>query len=172
MSDFDFQPYRDFILLDGDKQRALYTPTDALLPLQVGMVNRGEQTDSSQESVVEQLPVLDGLQKYILGDGREHVILAGRPGSGKSTALQQLRLALATEGLVPVLVQLKGDRCTFKDPSTLTLISSLRDFVAKKTKDSVSTYYQILSRRIQEACEFYNYDIHCSPPVQTQSSEG
>jgi hypothetical protein len=36
MPDFDFQPYRDFILLDGDKQRALYTPTDALLPLQVG----------------------------------------------------------------------------------------------------------------------------------------
>jgi HEAT repeat protein/energy-coupling factor transporter ATP-binding protein EcfA2 len=110
MSDFDFQPYRDFILLDGDKQRALYTPTDALLPLQVGMVAQGEQTDSSQERVVEQLPVLDGLRKYALGDQREHVILAGRPGSGKSTALQQLRLALATEGLVPVLVQLKGDR--------------------------------------------------------------
>jgi hypothetical protein len=62
--------------------------------------------------------------------------------------------------------------CTFKDPSTLTLISSLRDFVAKSTKDSVSTYYQILSRRIQEACGFYNYDIHCSPPIQTQTSEG
>jgi HEAT repeat protein len=113
MSDFDFQPYRDFILLDGDKRRALYTPTDALLPLQVGMVaqrEQGDQTDSSQERVVEQLPVLEGLRKYALGDQREHVILAGRPGSGKSTALQQLRLALAAEGLVPVLVQLKGDR--------------------------------------------------------------
>jgi predicted NACHT family NTPase len=110
MPDFDFQPYRDFVLLDGDKQRASYTPTDALLPLQVGMVAQREQTDSSQERTVEQLPVLEGLRKYALGDSREHVILAGRPGSGKSTALQQLRLALAAEGLVPVLVQLKGDR--------------------------------------------------------------
>jgi predicted NACHT family NTPase len=113
MSDFDFQPYRDFILLDGDKQQALYTPTDALLPLQVGMIaqrEQGDQANSSQERTVEQLPVLEGLRKYALGDGREHVILAGRPGSGKSTALQQLRLALAAEGLVPVLVQLKGDR--------------------------------------------------------------
>jgi hypothetical protein len=113
MPDFNFQPYRDFILLDGDKQWALYTPTDTLLPLQVGMIaqrERGDQTDFSQERVVEQLPVLDGLRKYALGDQKEHVILAGRPGSGKSTALQQLRLALAAEGLVPVLVQLKGDR--------------------------------------------------------------
>ncbi len=113
MSDFDFQPYRDFILLDGNKQRALYTPTDALLPLQVGMIAQQEledQTESSPTRKVEQLPVLEGLRKYALGNPREHVILAGRPGSGKSTALQQLRLALAAEGLVPVLVQLKGDR--------------------------------------------------------------
>jgi predicted NACHT family NTPase len=113
MPDFDFQPYRDFILLDGDKHRALYTPTDALLLLQVAMLaqrEHGDQIDSSQERMVEQLPVLEGLRKYALGDQKEHVILAGRPGSGKSTALQQLRLVLAAEGLVPILVQLKGDR--------------------------------------------------------------
>jgi hypothetical protein len=51
MSDFDFQPYRDFILLDGDKQRALYTPTDALLPLQVGMIDRRElEIDGAKSS--------------------------------------------------------------------------------------------------------------------------
>jgi energy-coupling factor transporter ATP-binding protein EcfA2 len=117
MSDFDFQPYRDFILFDGDKQQALYTPTDALLPLQVGMIaqqEQGEQIESSPEKKVKQLPVLEGLRKYALGDRREHVILAGRPGSGKSTALQQLRLALAAEGLVPVLVQLKGNTGIFE----------------------------------------------------------
>jgi NB-ARC domain len=107
MSDFDFQPYRDFILLDGDEQRASYTPTDALLPLQVGTT--GQQGRDRSKSSSEQLPVLDGLRKYALGDKREHVILSGRPGSGKSTALWQLRLALAAEGLVPVLVKLKGN---------------------------------------------------------------
>ncbi len=105
MSDFDFQPYRYFVLSDGDNQRAFYTPTDALLPLQVGMAGQHEQ-----EMDRVQLPVLDGLRKYVLGDKREHVILAGRPGSGKSTALHQLRLALAAESLVPILVQLKGNR--------------------------------------------------------------
>jgi DNA polymerase III delta prime subunit len=109
MSDFDFQPYRDFILRDDGKRRALYTPTDALLPLQVGMIAQREQGESSPERMVKQLPVLEGLRKYALGDEREHVILAGKPGSGKSTALWQLRLALADEGLVPVLVQLKGN---------------------------------------------------------------
>jgi HEAT repeat protein len=113
MSDFDFQPYRDFILLDGDRQQALYTPTDALLPLQVGIIAQQELRDQIQSSparAVEKLPVLDGLRKYALGEKRKHVILSGRPGSGKSTALQQLRLALAAEGLMPILVQLKGDR--------------------------------------------------------------
>jgi HEAT repeat protein len=111
MSDFDFQPYRDFILCDDGKRRSLYTPTDALLPLQVGMIaqrEQGDQAESSPERMVKQLPVLEGLREYGLGDEREHVILAGKPGSGKSTALWQLRLALADEGLVPVLVQLKG----------------------------------------------------------------
>jgi HEAT repeat protein len=78
MSDFDFQPYRDFILLDGDKQRALYTPTDALLLLQVGTLDRrkqGVQTESLPERTAEQLPVLEGLRKYALGDKRELVAL-------------------------------------------------------------------------------------------------
>jgi hypothetical protein len=56
--------------------------------------------------------------------------------------------------------------CVFKDPSTLTLISSLRDFAAKNIDASLSTYYQILSRRIQEICKFYNYDIYRTPPIQ------
>ena len=102
------------MLLNCDKQRGLYTPTDALLPLPVSMLTQRErgwdQKDSSPEKTVEQLPVLDGLRKYALAEQREHIILSGRPGSGKSTALQQLRLVLAIEGLVPVLVQLKGDR--------------------------------------------------------------
>jgi energy-coupling factor transporter ATP-binding protein EcfA2 len=114
MTDFDFQPYRDFVLRHYGKQLVLYTPTDASLPLPVGMSfqpdQRMDRTESLPKRTVELLPVLDGLRKYGLGDQKEHVLLSGRPGSGKSTALQQLRLVLAAEGGVPVLVQLKGDR--------------------------------------------------------------
>jgi DNA polymerase III delta prime subunit len=115
MSDFDFQPYRDFILRQHEQQQTLYTPTDVLLPLQVGTLAKLDQRlEKDQEtpttSQEKQFPVLDELRKYALGDRREHIILSGRPGLGKSTALQQLRRNLAAEGLVPVLVQLKGDR--------------------------------------------------------------
>lgn len=115
MSDFDFQPYRNFILLNGDKQWAVYTPTDALLPLQVEILaKRDQKLEKDQEIPIEhqeeQLPVLEGLRKYALGANREHIILAGKPGYGKSTALQQLQLALVAEGLVPILLQLKGSK--------------------------------------------------------------
>jgi HEAT repeat protein len=58
---------------------------------------------------VEQLGVLEGLQKY----ASAHVLLIGRPGSGKSTALVRLLLeeAAAAErgesGKIPVLVELR-----------------------------------------------------------------
>jgi predicted NACHT family NTPase len=54
-----------------------------------------EREEEVREKRVEQFPVLAGLRKYALGDEREHVLLAGRPGSGKSTALRQLVLELA-----------------------------------------------------------------------------
>jgi HEAT repeat protein len=107
MSDFDFQDYLSAIALHYGQQRDLYTLTDALLPLEAQSVEREEE---GRERRVEQFPVLAGLRKYALGDEREHVLLAGRPGSGKSTALRQLVVELAADGLVPVLVQLKGDR--------------------------------------------------------------
>jgi energy-coupling factor transporter ATP-binding protein EcfA2 len=116
MPDFDFQPYLDFVQRHYSETQGLYTPTDAVLPLKVQSVEKNDRTSGEQENdrkssrKVEQLPVLDGLRKYALGDDREHVLLAGRPGSGKSMALRQLVVALASEGQVPVLIQLKGDR--------------------------------------------------------------
>jgi energy-coupling factor transporter ATP-binding protein EcfA2 len=132
MSEFDFQPYLSAIALHYAKDDQFYTPTDALLPLEVRAVERQEKAD--QEKRVEQFPVLEGLRRYALGERREHVLLAGRPGSGKSTALRQLVVALAEApqppilgeheldnivqspqywgfgGQIPVLVQLKADR--------------------------------------------------------------
>jgi HEAT repeat protein/energy-coupling factor transporter ATP-binding protein EcfA2 len=104
----EFEPYLKAIARLYSQQNALYTPTDALLPLEARSVE--QQDKQPQERQVEQFPVLTGLRKYALGEEREHVLLAGRPGSGKSTALKQLAIALAEEGQVPVLVQLKGDR--------------------------------------------------------------
>jgi HEAT repeat protein/energy-coupling factor transporter ATP-binding protein EcfA2 len=109
----DFQPYREAVIDHYSQQCHLYTPTDALLPLEARSVERQAQDEGQKqqpEKMGEPFPVLDGLRKYALGTKREHVLLAGRPGSGKSTTLRQLAVSLAEEGQVPVLVQLKGDR--------------------------------------------------------------
>jgi HEAT repeat protein/energy-coupling factor transporter ATP-binding protein EcfA2 len=108
-----FQPYRKAVIDHYSQQCHLYTPTDALLPLEARSVERQAQDEGQKqqpEKMGEPFPVLDGLRKYALGTKREHVLLAGRPGSGKSTTLRQLAMSLAQEGQVPVLIQLKGDR--------------------------------------------------------------
>jgi hypothetical protein len=62
-----------------------------------------------QEQKVERWDVLDGLRRY----AGEHVLLIGRPGSGKSTALQRLLLEEAKRALddanacIPVLLELR-----------------------------------------------------------------
>jgi predicted NACHT family NTPase len=68
--------------------------------------------------------VLEGLRKYALGRERQHVLLAGRPGSGKSTTLKRLRLELADAEIadstqpIPIYIQLK------RDSSPLELIAN------------------------------------------------
>jgi predicted NACHT family NTPase len=105
MSEFDFRNYLSAIVTHYSNQRHLYTLTDVLLPLEARSVEREED---DREKRVEQFPVLAGLRRYALGDDREHVLLAGRPGSGKSTALRQLVVELVADGMVPVLVQLRS----------------------------------------------------------------
>ncbi len=62
-----------------------------------------------QEQKVERWDVLDGLRRH----AAEHVLLIGRPGSGKSTALQRLLLEEAERALgdadarIPVLLELR-----------------------------------------------------------------
>lgn len=62
-----------------------------------------ERDDRSQEEI-ETLPVLEALQKYAIN----HVLLVGRPGSGKSTALARLMLDLVKGEQIPVLVELRS----------------------------------------------------------------
>ena len=73
--------------------------------------NTSSKADSLQvkREKTERLPVLEGLRKY----AGEHVLLVGRPGSGKSTALIRLLLEMANHALegktgqIPILVELR-----------------------------------------------------------------
>lgn len=124
----DFQAYLQSLCKDDTYKdwHGLYTPIDALdsqlvepkksrrrwdLSLMVQTIQPPEQEGKAPESKQnERLEVLKGLRKYAV----DHVLLKGRPGSGKSTALQRLlweeaRKALATEEetRIPVFLELK-----------------------------------------------------------------
>ena len=86
---------------------------------------RDAQQRSQEEQKVERLSVLEGLQKY----APNHVLLVGRPGSGKSTALVRLLVATAQQALqnphspIPVLVELRTYKIYYKT-SVLDLVQA------------------------------------------------
>jgi predicted NACHT family NTPase len=101
----EFQPYLESICATYDKWWELYTLTDAQgrekmrsqssAPFEFGLTVQTVKKEEQQQEKVERFPVLEGIRKY--ADG--HVLLVGRPGSGKSTALVRLMLELAGEML-------------------------------------------------------------------------
>jgi HEAT repeat protein len=119
VADTDFQRYLTAIAKTYEKWQELYTLTDAEsrqrqqqepppffdFGLMVQTVVKpepelggrsGPEKEREQEKV-ERFSVLDGLHKYALGEKPEPVLLVGRPGSGKSTALARLMLEEATQ---------------------------------------------------------------------------
>jgi HEAT repeat protein len=111
--------YLQFLCQRPQPERQFYIET--LVTLATPKVDRQaprEETSASCQAVerLPPVPVLTGLRQYALGEQQEHVLLAGRPGLGKSTTLKQLLLELAEVALtdetqpIPVLVELKGDR--------------------------------------------------------------
>ena len=130
-AEIDFQPYLQSILNDETYQdlQDCYTPTtveDRKQPSQPKLSRRlklraetvqAEKTQKDPDArgqleQVEQWDVLAGLRQY----ATEHVLLIGKPGSGKSTSLEQLLWEEANSALqnpavpIPVLVKLR--RCT------------------------------------------------------------
>ncbi|MBV6625991.1 MAG: HEAT repeat domain-containing protein [Rivularia sp. (in: Bacteria)] len=68
------------------QQQSFSSPFDFGLMVQI-MQPKQEQENLEQEKI-ERLPVLEGIRKY----ANNHVLLRGKPGSGKSTALARLLL--------------------------------------------------------------------------------
>jgi predicted NACHT family NTPase len=98
------------------------------LPFEFGLMVQTVERDAQQrskEEKIQRLSVLEGLRKY----ASEHVLLVGRPGSGKSTALVRLLVATAQQALqnphsqIPVLVELRTYKSYYKD-SVLDLVQA------------------------------------------------
>ncbi len=79
------------------RKRVEAEPSPLLLDFMVQTVERDREDRGKREEKIERLTVLDGLRKY----ASEHVLLVGRPGSGKSTALVRLVLEEAKAALTP-----------------------------------------------------------------------
>ncbi|MEH2023328.1 NACHT domain-containing protein [Nostoc sp.] len=148
----DFHTYLESLTEDDTYRewQDLYTPTDAIdrqrlepkksrrgfeLSLMVQTVPQQREGETPDREKIEQLNILEGLRKY----APDHVLLVGRPGSGKSTALERLLWEEAQKGKqrepnqkIPVLVELRRYKT-----SVLDLI---RDFL---------TSYQLNLNRIE-----------------------
>jgi predicted NACHT family NTPase len=112
--------------------------------LMVQTVERDTQQRGKEEKKTERLSVLEGLQKY----ASEHVLLVGRPGSGKSTALVRLLVATAQQALqnphsqIPVLVELRTYKIYYKT-SVLDLVrASLK---RRKLRLNIETLEDLLA---------------------------
>jgi HEAT repeat protein len=125
----DRSKYLQFVLADPRYcgNNSFYTATDALLTLEAEIVQKEEtpaEGEKRTQKQIERLPVVEMLRKYGLGGEREHLLLVGKPGSGKSTTLRRLCVEMAEIALgdnlqlIPVFVQLKGDK------TILTLIQA------------------------------------------------
>lgn len=121
----DWTPYLESIRRDSRYalSRECFTPLDALdrrpetrlgtpflLDLRVRTVPEAAPGAKERpEQKVERWDALDGLRRHAI----EHVLLIGRPGSGKSTALQRLlleeagRALSAADARIPVLLELR-----------------------------------------------------------------
>ncbi|NEN89381.1 MAG: hypothetical protein F6K48_10940 [Okeania sp. SIO3H1] len=110
----NWRPYLESICRDYAKWWEVYTLTDVRgkksleqrqhisplldLGLMVQTVESEEKQRERPEEKIERLTVLEGLRKY----APNHVLLVGRPGSGKSTALARLLLEEATKLISPL----------------------------------------------------------------------
>jgi predicted NACHT family NTPase len=136
VSNICFDNYLTSLVSKYERSQDFYTQTDATSPvdfrLMVQTVQEQKDRREGQESQefeqekqkIDRLPVLD-ICKH--ADG--HVLLLGRPGSGKTTTLQKLLLDEAQKALgdrttlIPVLVELRSWRTS--------VIALIQDFLGR-----------------------------------------
>ncbi|BAY10565.1 HEAT repeat domain-containing protein [Calothrix sp. NIES-2098] len=114
----DFQHYLESVCDTYQHWWQKYTITDVegrrqnspFEGLMVATVSPKQDNRGDTQEKTERLPVQEGLRKY----AENHVLLVGKPGSGKSTALARLLLeeaekakSLGDSGCIPVLVELR-----------------------------------------------------------------
>ncbi|WP_271254577.1 HEAT repeat domain-containing protein [Pseudanabaena sp. Chao 1811] len=119
-----FDGYLKSLVSKYERSQDCYTQTDATDLFDFGlMVQTLEEKNERQESQnfepekpkIETFPVLDGIRKY----ASEKVLLVGKPGSGKSTALQKMLVDEAQKvidgeaSLIPVLIELRSWRTSY-----------------------------------------------------------
>jgi HEAT repeat protein len=122
-----FDSYLRSLVRNDERLQDSYAQTDATDLFDFGLMaqtvqeqkerQKGQETqDSEQEkSKIETFPVLDGIRKY----ASEKVLLVGKPGSGKSTALQKLlvdesqKVLDGQASLIPVLIELRSWRTSY-----------------------------------------------------------
>ena len=108
-----FSAYLQSTIANYEKQHDCYVLTNLQVEYWEEKRRSPDSSEQQPEKQVERLEVLAGLRKYVQ---EGHVLLVGKPGSGKSTALQRLRWELAQAALedeqqpIPVLVALRSDR--------------------------------------------------------------
>ena len=117
-----WRPYLESICREYAQWWKVYTLTDVAgkksleqrqnisrlldLGLMVQTIESEEKQRERPEEKIERLTVLEGLRKY----APNHVLLVGRPGSGKSTALARLLLEEAEKLRLSVEIEDKGDK--------------------------------------------------------------
>jgi HEAT repeat protein len=124
MGEICFDDYLRSVVSKYQRSQDCYIQTDATDLFDFGlMVQTVEEKKEHQESQsvepekskIETFPVLDGIRKY----ASEKVLLVGKPGSGKSTALQKMLVDEAQKvldgqaSLIPVLIELRSWRTSY-----------------------------------------------------------
>jgi HEAT repeat protein len=122
-----FDSYLRSLIKKDERSQDGYTQTDVANLVDFGLMVQTiqeqekrqegkESQDSEQEkSKIARFPVLDGIRKY----AADHVLLVGRPGSGKSTALRKMLVDEAQKvldgqsSLIPVLIELRSWRTSY-----------------------------------------------------------
>ena len=149
----DFSPYLRFVCTHSGYQETLsrYTATDAIhLVLEAQTVVReeaGSRRREGQRQEVEPFRVLEGLPKYAAT--YHHVLLSGKPGSGKSTTLKRLLLEMAQAALAPPAPQLWGEP-EFQSPPKLGDLGGEKDLCIHPSpvgEGKIPVFVQLKSNR-------------------------